>query len=259
MRSWIRHILPFGLVRYVQNASELERLGVPKAKAYRLALMPASATKLRQLNLDLFPAGSLAGAKTVVDIGANAGDWTAGLLEFCTPQQVLCFEPDPTLAQNLRTRFSGTRSVEIHEFAIGDTAGEAALNIMEGSEFNSLRQPVESIAGKYPETFHMEKKVSVKVRTLDSFTDKLAAIDLLKIDTQGYEREVLIGSSAALKKTKYVLLEINFQRHYEGEAGFVELDACMQQNGFCIGNYSGPKGGKRQALFADFLYVRKND
>lgn len=257
MNAWFRHLFPFGLVRASQIRSDLIRLGLTSSRATQLALRPSTPEKIRHHNLDLFPDGTLASPASIVDVGANQGDWTAAMLSVCRPTNILCAEPDPKLATKLRDRFRQQAFVAICETAVGEKAGFAELNLMENPVLNSLRVPTEEMASIFP-AFRVKESVRVKVTPLDVLTEKLGPITLLKIDAQGLEREILAGAAATLARTECVLLEVNFQPHYEGEAGFVELDALMQQYGFCISNYSPPKGGVRQALFADFLYVRKD-
>lgn len=257
MKSWIRHFLPYGLVRSSHIASELQQLGLTAGHAWRLAVRRPTVLRMHQLNLNLLPAGAFAKVENVMDVGANVGDWTADLLYFCRPTQVVCVEPDPTLAAGLRTRFAADPVVAVRQTAVGAAKGTAEFKIMESSVLNSLRMPSASITGVHPGGFAVKEVISVEVNPLDAIAPA-GRITLLKIDTQGFEREVLAGARETLARTDYVIMEVNFQPHYEGEADFHELDAIMQTHGFCIGNYSAPKGGRRQALFADVLYLRKD-
>ena len=245
------------MVRASQIASELRLIGIPSSQARRLALEPETAARLHRLNFNLLPAGALNQIDCVIDVGANVGDWTADLLALCQPAKVICVEPDPNLAQKLRQRFSAQPTVVVEQTAMGDKAGTAEFKIMHNPVLNSFRRPAESMAKIYPEPFQIKETITVEVKPLDAIVPATGRISLLKIDAQGFEREVLAGAKQTLQRTDYLIIEVNFQPHYEGEAGFFELDTIMQQHGFCIGNYSTPKGGRRQALFADVLYLRK--
>ena len=257
MKSWLRHLLPYGVVRATQIASELNRIGLPVDQARRLALAPETAVRLDRLNFNLLPAGALGQIDCVVDVGANVGDWTADLLALCQPAKVICVEPDPNLAPRLRQRFSTQPNVVIEQAAVGEAPGMAEFKIMQNPVLNSFRRPAESMAKIYPAPFQIKETIRVAVKPLDAIVPATGRISLLKIDAQGFEREVLAGAKQTLQRTDYLIIEANFQPHYEGEAGFFEIDTIMQQHGFCIGNYSPPKGGRRQALFADVLYLRK--
>jgi FkbM family methyltransferase len=257
MKGWYRHLLPFGLVRASQLASDLIRLGLPPRRAWQLALKPVTAVNLQHLNFNLLPDGALSAVDCIVDVGANVGDWTARMLEFCVPQRGYCIEPDPALAAGLVQRFAGRPAIKIAQTAVGAAAGVVSFTLMKDPVLNSVRRPTANMTANYLET-GVKETIQVTVRPLDAIIPAEARVRILKIDVQGFEREVIAGARETLKRTDYVILEVNFQPHYEGEAGFLELDALMQQQGFCIGNYSRPKGGRRQALYADVLYLRKD-
>lgn len=255
MKHWLELALPHGLVRAGQFADELRRLGVPAARAVRLAADPAAPAQLRGINLDLLPPGSLGEVDTIVDVGANAGDWAAAALRFCTPRRLMCVEPDPALASALRRRFGA--AADVIEAAVGSSAGTATLHVMTNSQLNSLLPAETAMAGLFPSEFQPTARIDVKVVRLDDIAAAAARITLLKIDAQGFEKQILAGAAETLARTDLVLLEVNWQPHYDGEATFSELDAVLQGHGFCVGNYSKPKVWQDKALFADFLYLRK--
>jgi FkbM family methyltransferase len=170
---------------------------------------------------------------------------------------VQCIEPDPHLAAQLRRRFAEQPGVEICEVAAGAAGGTAEFNLMHNPLLNSLRTLTGTVAKFYGEPEQARGKITVQVQPLDAVVRPTERVTILKIDAQGFEREVLAGAGQTLRRTDYVILEVNFQPHYAGEAGFFELDGLMQAHGFALGNYSKPKGGQRQALYADALYLRK--
>lgn len=253
MKSWLRHLLPFGLVRAVQWADEFGRIGL----ARRHALRRNAPYQLQALNLSLLPDNALAGPPAcIVDVGANTGDWAAGLLAYYAPARLVCIEPDPHLAAGLRTRFAATPAVSVIESAAGAEHGTCLLQLMEDRAFNSLRPPVAATQADYPATFRVRETRSVRLAPLDDLLADLPRIRLLKIDVQGSEREVLQGAAAVLRRTDFVLLEVNFKAHYQGEAGIGELLALLGGHGFALGSYSPPRGGRREALYADALFLR---
>lgn len=259
MNRWFRALLPFAAARALQLNDQLTRLGLPTRRARRLALKPDTWARLQRTNLHLLPDGALAGleTRTVVDVGTNIGDWSDEVLEFCAPGQLHCVEPDPRLREGLERRLGRRRGVVLHPFAVGAARGTAEFHLMSGSDLNSMRQPEPSAASLFPAQFRPETTVRVEVRTLDELIPRDLPIALLKVDVQGFEREVLAGAAETLQRSSYVLLEANFQPFYQGEADFFELTAIMRGHGFAIANYSAPKGGQREALYADVLFVRR--
>jgi FkbM family methyltransferase len=260
MNRWLRALLPFGVVRALQIADQVTRLGLPPRQARRLGWQPATWARLQSTNLHLLPDGALAGLSTraVVDVGTNVGDWIGAVLELCEPGCVHCVEPDPRLMPRLKQRLGRHAALHLHACAVGATAGTAEFRLMSSPDLNSMREPVPEVTGLFPEQFRAETTVQVPVRTLDELLPPEVPIALLKIDVQGFEREVLAGAGATLRRTDFVLLEANFRPFYRGEADFFELTAIMRGHGFAIANYSSPKGGQREALYADVLFVRRD-
>jgi len=232
------------------------QLGVLPSRARRLALRLDTAKLLVRSNLNLLPDGALASLGCIVDAGANVGDWSADLLTLCQPARALLVEPDARLADGLRKRFASAAGVEIVEAALGSAAGSAEFHLMNAPVFNSFRRPASNLEQMYGQSSRIKETVNVDVCTLDSLTRETPRVDLLKIDVQGFEREVLSGAELTLRKTGLILIEVNFQPHYDGEAGFFELDGILQRHGFRIGNCSAPKGGQRETFYADALYIR---
>jgi hypothetical protein len=70
--------------------------------------------------------------------------------------------------------------------------------------------------------------LNVPCETLDSELSNIPGIDLLKIDTEGYETHVLQGGSETLKKTRRIALEL----HYPGEA--LEIESILLPLGFSL-------------------------
>ena len=78
--------------------------------------------------------------------------------------------------------------------------------------------------------------VSVPITTLDLWVKKrrLTHIDLLKVDTQGFDLEVLRGASVTLsnKTVKTLLVEVNFVSLYEGQCSFGEIKSFLKDKGY---------------------------
>jgi hypothetical protein len=64
----------------------------------------------------------------------------------------------------------------------------------------------------------------VPLLTLDSQTANIGTVDVLKIDVQGYEDQVLEGAIETLRKTRSLLIEVNYAPdYYEGGPQFLDL------------------------------------
>jgi FkbM family methyltransferase len=155
------------------------------------------------------------------DIGANRGQ-TIELLQDCLNQPIIhSFEPASTTYAELTGKSFGPR-VQCHRLALGDQVGVAKFRNYKVSELSSF---LPMNPDKRENFFAGEEVVSVEsvpVDTLDNFCSARAVdrIDLLKIDTQGFELPVLNGAAELFKNGKIgaVLLELNFATLYEGQS-----------------------------------------
>lgn len=257
MKSFFMNFLPHGLVEALRFRSQLRILGLNQLQAAQLVLRGGAASRFVQACLHLFPAGSFHNMGPVLDIGSNGGDWAGAVMEFCAPRSVLCFEPDPRLVVRLKNRFADRSGVRVIQAAVGAAKSTGVLNLSDRPEFNSLLPTSNQISGWYSATALATGTASVEILPLDSVTHDMDRISIVKIDVQGFEKQVILGGTCTLKKTDFVLIEANFQRHYEGESSFFELDALLQGYGFSLANISSPIIKNGVALWSDGLYVRR--
>jgi FkbM family methyltransferase len=180
---------------------------------------------------------ALAGLRpaTVIDVGANKGQF-AYLAETLWPSaQIVCFEPLPGPRARL-TELMGERA-RIYDCALGQTEGSATIHIASREDSSSLLP-----LGRQRELFRMDEAASleVPVRRLDELmTSDLAAPILLKIDVQGFEHEVLNGAERLLPHIDWVYVEASFVELYQGQKLADEVTALLAGHGFRItGEYN---------------------
>jgi FkbM family methyltransferase len=168
-----------------------------------------------------------------VDVGANVGTYTQALLAR-TSAVVHAFEPMPASfrrLQSLAAEHPGR--LRVHELALGDTDGEAPMAFgAEESELATLSDAALRVG--YVGATSGQRR-AVRVRRLDTLVDSgefdVAAvggtIDLLKIDTEGFEYPVLLGARDTLRRwpPRFIQLEFNWHQLFAGHAlwRFAEL------------------------------------
>ena len=153
-----------------------------------------------------------------IDIGANVGKYTKLLLAE-TNSEVIAFEPLPKAFEELKEIEKNFSSrLNVYNFGIGNKNSNLELNYStEKSELASFIEDLDKLSFIDSKN---NKKIIVEVMTLDSFfkkyeqTYKEKEIDLLKIDTEGFELEVLNGASETLinKKPKFIQIEFNWHQ-----------------------------------------------
>src|SRR5690606_38784931 len=101
----------------------------------------------------------------------------------------------------------------------------------------------------------------VPVKTLDdTLGSRFPAPYLLKLDTEGYERDVLLGSSRTLDNTAVVIVEISVAQRFQGSYSFAELVGLLDQHGFRLFDILAvqPLGRAGAINYMDVAFVRKD-
>lgn len=176
----------------------------------------------RNALLDLAPKGGV-----VLDIGANIGETSMRLAQAAGPNgTVYSFEPSPTVGTKLRKNLSlnSFKNVKIVPLGLGSEPG--SFQLVTPTEHNRGGNRISS-AGTGGET--------IKVVTLDSFIDdeKLTRVDLIKIDVEGFEKNVLLGAKVLLQKLSPTLfIELDDANLREQNSSAKELVELLESLGY---------------------------
>jgi FkbM family methyltransferase len=138
-------------------------------------------------------------AELIFDVGANVGDKAEVFSRIA--RRVICFEPDPRLAEHLRCRFRGCSRVVVEQCGVSDRDGSAELHAYDGgSAYNTFnKRQHELVAGDH----HQHELFQVPLVTLDEMISRYGRPDFIKIDVEGHEREVLAGLSKTVPLLSY--------------------------------------------------------
>jgi len=154
-----------------------------------------------------------------LDIGANVGNYTKLILQE-TSSKVISFEPLPDAYRELEDLKKEFRErLEIFNIAISNENKKQELYFgNKKSEKASLMKNLEKLS--FVEETNINK-ISVEVKKLDDLKDILnnEIIDFIKIDTEGYEFEVLDGAKNLLKEhqPKFIQIEFNWHQLLKGQ------------------------------------------
>jgi FkbM family methyltransferase len=145
----------------------------------------------------------------IVDVGANAGQFTQMVWELCPAVTIHAFEPSPVSYAVLSAALHGT-TVRAHQIALSDHAGQIELfdySDEAGSQHASVYRGV-------IEAIHRRSASSTQVRceTLDAIAGQLGLehINLLKIDAEGHELAVLAGAKELLGSNRIDVIQFEF-------------------------------------------------
>lgn len=196
----------------------------------------------------------LTAAHSLIDVGANKGQFSLAFRTFRPRAPIHAFEPLPAAADTFQRLFARDPHVRLHRVAIGEREATAAFHVADRQDSSSLLRPG---AGQRAAFGVSEASaIEVAVRPLGAMLD-LSALPrpiLMKIDVQGAELAVLEGISA-LEAIDVVYVELSFVELYEGQPLFDEVAAHLAARGFALAGVfnqvATPAFGPTQA---DFLF-----
>jgi len=177
---------------------------------------------------ELLPSFRAADTSCVVDIGANVGFYTMRQARRARNGRVVSFEPSPTVFRRLQRNVEANTfgNVTLLNAAVGSAVG--SLHFIEDDWSINSRVALEK----------SENSVVVPCTTLDAAFDRfgLDHVDILKVDTEGYEQAVLLGGRRALSRVSRVVIEL----HNDHEAEKAAIDKILCPPGFqAVAEYSG--------------------
>ena len=171
----------------------------------------------------------------VIDVGANVGQFAESLLAHQPLAQLHAFEPIPEAFATLRSRLHDFGGIQFNNVALGNTAGDRDLVVRRFDECTSFLELGERLQrGVYGLDLAPDRTVRVTIQRLADYVieSSIAAIDLLKLDVQGYELEVLRGAEEILPRTEWIYTEAQFQELYEGGPMFTDIARFLNAHDF---------------------------
>ncbi len=231
-----------------------KRTGYDMVPSWKVDLVPL-ANHLRKI----FAQNNI---QLVLDVGANMGQYHDFLRsEVGFKGQILSFEPVRKYSDLLKSRLAEDPRWRIYDFALGSEEGEASINVTRSPGLNSfLPARTDVVDGFWSEgaVIAVEK---VRIRTLDNMVSE-GEIDFsnsnvyLKLDTQGFDLEVIKGALRSLPKIRALQTEASIRPIYEGMPTFLESLATMTQNSFDLsGMFPVTHDDNLRLIELDFVFV----
>ena len=197
----------------------------------------------------------------VIDIGANVGQFAVEILDNGFNGEIISFEPLSKAHSELVKNSKKYNNWTIYpKSAIGNTDGEIEINISN----NSVSSSILNISKKHIDASNESRYIGiekVKIHKLDSLFSKEQLMNkniFIKIDTQGFEWEVLEGASNILNDTKGLLCELSFDNLYEGQHLWQEIINKLEQYNFKLWSlqYGLTDKNTGQTLQSDAIFYK---
>ncbi len=177
------------------------------------------------------------GIRTVLDVGANVGQFAERVRKLLPAVTIHSFEPLPVVFRALERLAQRDASMFVHQTALGDADGETEMHENLFSPSSSILPMTPAHTNAFPGTAHT-RPIRVPVTRLDAWasTRDLPEPILVKLDVQGYEDRVLAGGEATLKKVHALIVETSFRELYQGQLLFDDLHSLLRRLDFrCVG------------------------
>ncbi|MEK7063013.1 MAG: FkbM family methyltransferase [Patescibacteria group bacterium] len=196
--------------------------------------------------------------KTVLDIGANVGQFAKEIREILPDAQIYSFEPLKECFGKL-PQGASLGKFGAFNFALGDKEETKEINKSSYTPSSSLLPMTNTHKTLFPHTKkHSQEKIEIK-RLDDVAKDlKLEKEILIKVDVQGFEDKVIAGGVETFKKAKVVLIENSFVELYESQPLFDDIYMKLKELGFEYRGALQQKIAKNtgQIISEDSMFIR---
>lgn len=196
----------------------------------------------------------------ILDVGANSGQYAMGLREFGYLGKISSFEPQKTAFEQLKSKSTNDKDWDIYPFGLGQKDEVVTINVTQNS-FSSSILPMTELHSSNAEKTDIIYTEEIQIKKLDTLTPQLVTPfekTLLKIDTQGFEKDVLLGALESLPKFTLLQVEMSLFHLYAGETLFYDMIHFLHQHDFRLyalegDNLSNKKTG--QLLQIDGIFI----
>jgi FkbM family methyltransferase len=196
--------------------------------------------------------------KTVLDIGANVGQFAHSIHELLPDAMIYSFEPLPECCEELVASFAAIPRFKGFNLALGNESGLVQMNRNEFSLSSSLLPLGELHKQNFP--FAQKESVQeVSMTRLDDIADSLELCEpiLIKVDVQGFEDRVIDGGIGVFKQASVILMELSIEQLYKDQLLFDDIYQKLKSLGFQYrGNYAQASSPNGRILYVDSIFTK---
>ena len=126
--------------------------------------------------------------------------------------------------------------IVVNNFALGDQNETKTINIAKNLASSSFFDRAKHLEENSKETEYISEE-KVVIKTLDSIFESIynqGDVIFLKLDTQGYEKNILNGAKESLSKIKGIQIELALKPSYNNAPGYKEIIEILEEFGFTL-------------------------
>lgn len=198
----------------------------------------------------------------VFDVGANRGQFGQFLRQQVGYEGlIVSFEPVIDMFHQLSSVAQNDAKWRTYQFALGSTDEVRSINVMRSDQFSSFLSPVRDAIPAYSNLNLVDHTETVKVNRL---ADVVAALRsefgferaFLKLDTQGYDLEVIAGAGPNLADFVALQSEMSVQPIYQGMPNYRRAIDVLESMGFVISNLFAVSVENQRLVEFDCVMIR---
>ena len=198
----------------------------------------------------------------IFDVGANEGETIDFFLSLLKNPTIYSFEPEMKSYKKLLKKYEKNKAINLFNFAFGNKKEKLKLKTNIKSSTSTLSKI--NTKSKYYnfKSFMLNpgsnniflSEENVQVEKVDNFfkQNEISTIHILKIDTEGFELNVIKGAQETLQKTKIIIIEFQLNDMY------LDYDAKKIEDFLAANNFVLIKALKFPFMqYEDRVYINK--
>lgn len=196
----------------------------------------------------------------VYDIGAANGKTAQFFAKLNNIISIQAFEPVKASYNSLAKVAIKFPKIKCHNIALGNETGTQNLYVNNWVNSSSFLRVNSLFSNEVDGVDNIKDEEEVAVFRLDEYvnSESLKMPDIVKIDVQGYEKQVIEGGKDVLARSKFCFMEMSFQSLYKDSCLFEELYESMIALDFRLVGISRPMIGKSgMQLQVDGIFQNK--
>jgi FkbM family methyltransferase len=196
----------------------------------------------------------------IFDVGANVGEYVMTLRKLGFDGEIISFEPLTKTYNILKQNSQNDKRWLALNIALGVRDENSIINIAGNTDSSSILEMLPSHLKSAPHTKYIGKE-KIMVKSLDSIFNEYYNKDdniYIKIDTQGFEKNVIKGATKSLSIIKGIQIEMSLIQLYKGGILYLEMIDLLKDFGFDLysveNGFFDPNSG--QLLQVDGIFFR---
>lgn len=176
----------------------------------------------------------------VLDVGGNLGQFALNLRQYGYKGRIVSFEPVSSCYEHLCQLSAKDGNWKVEKLALGHQKESKVIQVPKSTVFSSLLHANNYSLKKYHDHLQDFKQEPIEIDTLENYFQQknlpLSQRIFLKIDTQGYDMNVLIGAQSLLPNFVGLSTELSFISLYDSAPRYTEVLNFLDSQNFSIAN-----------------------